>query len=292
MFKNKKNEMTLEEIHAESVFLLKKIVDFCDKNNLRYSLHAGSLLGAVRHKGFIPWDDDIDIMMPRKDLNFLLDNYYDDDDESYILTSEKNKFSYYSIPKLISKRTYGYEKNYFKKIKSYGVFVDIFPLDKVPEDENFIVKKMESNYKLLYKMLSISLKFNGIKSFMLFFSWNFDGKKLINFIKFPFILIRSFFYRWIIGSESYMEKINGCFEGVILPENAKLMFLLWNDWKYNQRLTEDQFDNAIKLQFEGIECKVIKDYHNFLKIHFNGDYMVLPDIEKRVCHHNMVFYRK
>ena len=63
--------LTIEEIHVEETKMLKKFIEFCEKNNLTYYICGGTLLGAIRHKGFIPWDDDIDVMMPRKEFEKL-----------------------------------------------------------------------------------------------------------------------------------------------------------------------------------------------------------------------------
>ena len=87
------NEITMSEMKIIALDILKSVADFCDKNEIYYLLAYGTMLGAVRHKGFIPWDDDIDIMMPRKDyLKFI--NTYNGFNDRYIVRSIENDENY------------------------------------------------------------------------------------------------------------------------------------------------------------------------------------------------------
>ena len=86
--------LTLREVHEELLKLLARFDTFCKAHNLRYSLEAGTLIGAIRHKGFIPWDDDVDISMPRPDYERLI-SYQDDlGDHMYLILSEDSAFAY------------------------------------------------------------------------------------------------------------------------------------------------------------------------------------------------------
>lgn len=139
-----KKEITLKEIQEVSLDTLKHIRDFCEKHDIKFFIAYGTLLGAVRHKGFIPWDDDIDIVMPRPD--------YDRFVEQYKNTPEYSLFTYHNSGAIIPfarvcemKRTEAvFHKSPWIKEK-VGIYVDIFPLDAV-EKEGFEEKKAKADY--------------------------------------------------------------------------------------------------------------------------------------------------
>ena len=126
--------LKLEEMKKVEIEILKKIDEVCSENNIVYSLAGGSAIGAVRHKGFIPWDDDIDIMMLREDYDKLQNVMNDKDYKGIKLLSINNDENFpYPYMKAVSLNTTGKEIG-IDKIKDYGVFIDIFPVDKVPTD--------------------------------------------------------------------------------------------------------------------------------------------------------------
>ena len=140
-------EMTLRELQLFSLEILKDVHHFCVDNNIRYSIYGGTLLGAVRHKGFIPWDDDIDIIMPRDDYDKFCDSYIS---ESYVLVNRTKDSSY----QLAYSRVCDIKKTQYKAIEpcsrnSTGVWIDVFPADGCPENENDIADFYEKN-KALY----------------------------------------------------------------------------------------------------------------------------------------------
>lgn len=129
--------ISTEEAKKIEFELLKQFAHQCDQNGLRYYLAAGTLLGAVRHKGFIPWDDDIDVVMPREDY----ERYFElfpliNDNPSLSLTSYRDKSSIYPFFKLVDNRTIVYEE-YVDKAYSTGIWIDIFPLDGIPDNTPF-----------------------------------------------------------------------------------------------------------------------------------------------------------
>ncbi|MGL4951868.1 MAG: LicD family protein [Mycoplasma sp.] len=294
---NKSQQMSLDEIKAELLILLKKVTTFCHEHNLKYSLAYGTLLGAIRHKGFIPWDDDIDIMMPRDDYEYLLKNYKDND--SYILTQKVNKFSHESIPKLISKNTYGYDgQSSCKKIDGYGVFLDIFPLDEISTNKKAVERKMKKFNQINLFMRFSSLDIRNLKTFFIFFfGVGILEFKFINYLKMPFVypyrLIKTLICRYSTGLESLYDKLNSRpFDNDSIDINGKkFLFLFWNDSKYEWALNIKDFENYEIVLFEGIECRVISSYDIELKNNYK-DYMALPPIECQQPSHNLVMFKK
>ena len=125
-------EITIEERKTISLEILSEIHDFCEKNNICYFLDYGTLLGAVRHKGYIPWDDDIDISMKRDDYERFLKTFCSSKYE--IANYRDKKFFAIQFSKVYDKKTFGI---LLDKINlNYGVAVDVFPLDEIPEQDN------------------------------------------------------------------------------------------------------------------------------------------------------------
>ena len=128
-------EIEIEELKRIQIGILKHLDAFCKENNLTYFMCGGTLLGAVRHKGFIPWDDDIDIMMKREDYDKLIALYPKNDNSNFKLFSyELDKSFPYPFAKMDDCRTiFEEEINDSYKI---GVNIDIFPIDYITEDLN------------------------------------------------------------------------------------------------------------------------------------------------------------
>lgn len=119
-------KMTLEEVQSVELSLLDHVAGFCEAHALTYYLAYGTLLGAVRHGGFIPWDDDADILMPREDYDRFVAEFSDDD--RYFLVRPFQKEFGFAWAKVVDKRT-SYENTKFCMPDSYGLSLDVFPLD-------------------------------------------------------------------------------------------------------------------------------------------------------------------
>ena len=126
-------KLTREEVKTVQMDILDALVKFCDQNSLRISVSSGTLIGAVRHKGYIPWDDDIDVYMPRGDYMKLEKILPELLDGKYKLASlYRLKNWHLTFAKLYDIRTETKLQN--RSVIPYGVFVDIFPVDDVPEN--------------------------------------------------------------------------------------------------------------------------------------------------------------
>lgn len=261
-------EIGLEEQKKILVNMLAYIDSICRKNNIKYTLIGGSLIGAVRHHGIIPWDDDIDIGLLPEEYDKLM--YYLKNDNSCqyrLLDVDTEPSYYYPFAKLVDLKTTGYE-NRCKKIKNYGVYVDIFKYNTIPEDVNLINKYYDYCDKLKVKMFRsfINESDNFFKNILHKFLSLQNSNKIAR--------------KYIIHSEKYNNEI---FNNVMIN---------WTPYgAAKETHLSDSFKEYIDVDFENIKVMIIKDYDRVLKTTF-GDYMSLPPVEKQVTHHTMRMFRK
>ena len=268
-------EMPLAEIQQESFKVLLKLKEIMDAHCWNYCLAWGTLIGAVRHKGFIPWDDDIDIIMPRKDYEEFVQFCIDHKDELKpysLLNSRTNDKYIYLISRFTDAEHFKYVPNYAKDY-GQGTFVDIYPLDECDAEQ------FEKNYEKLRKCCAkmyrrVDAVYHPSKS------------KLKNVAK--WVLWHMFFkYQ---SSRPYQLR----FEAEVKKINAKCKgsdkCVMWSEVK---RLfdTKDFFASPLEMEFNGVSFRIPNNYDHILKIMY-GDYMKLPPEEKRVPHHDYKMYRK
>ena len=250
----------IQELELE---ILKVAIDYFDKNNLKYFLCGGSLLGAVRHKGFIPWDDDIDVGMLREDYNKLIELAKKDSkiNENIEICTHELGTANYPISKIANKK--------IKVLKAHSVddkylFVDIIPFDIMPATEEETVKicKKGKHYHKLVNLYNIDkdyLKEKEKNSFKRFLLGLF--KKTINIDK---VIKKS----TRLGT-SIKEKTG--YSGCIV-------------WGYGpgERIKDEDFDTEY-FEFEGLRVKGLKGYDKYLKGLYKN-YMELPPEDKRKYH--------
>lgn len=146
--------MTLRELQLFSLEILKDVHNFCESNKIKYSLYAGTLLGAIRHNGFIPWDDDIDIIMPRPDYNRFCNEYKSNEFE--IINYDKDRSFSLAYSRVCDKKRTIYKTLFPCNKSGMGVWIDVFPADGFPKDEKLI----PSFYN---KALAIELKKTALR---------------------------------------------------------------------------------------------------------------------------------
>ena len=139
----------LDKLHAEQVKILDVIHKICLENELNYFFIGGTLLGAVRHKGFIPWDDDLDIAMPREDYNKFIKIVSKMQSDKYIIDYSKNNKRYW-LPfiKIRNKNTIYEEEAQKDYLGNKGIWVDIFPLDNGLENKQILLSKQKKIKKI------------------------------------------------------------------------------------------------------------------------------------------------
>lgn len=257
--------LSADEIKAEELEMLLKFDTFCESEGLRYSLAGGTLLGAVRHKGFIPWDDDIDVSMPRPDFNKLvslgragklpkghsLEPYSGDWDHPVFL-----KFLYDCI------RVDAHYENGIGRL-----WMDITPVDglSADDDEN---NKLFSEAKRLQRTLMFC-KADPHKG-------KTAAKRLLKRFLVP-VLNNLGIYRRSI------ERLDNLGSGCAFGSTSWVGCVVWGLYGPGERYPAEGWDDMVRLDFEGRELSAIGCWDAYLTGLY-GDYMQLPPEEKRVTH--------
>lgn len=256
-----------KELKEIQLYILDKINEFCKNNNIKYYLGYGTLLGAIRHKGYIPWDDDIDICLKRKDYDFLIRNF--SDDRVKIIYSEKCEDFYLTFAKAVDTLTVlkeDVDTNY-----NIGVFVDIFPLDEIPNSK---LKKVYLKSEIYLKMLTLK---------------NLSRKKRTT-IK-NIILNVGKFLLYPVTKKYLINKIDRNAKKYINSNSEIISNLAYPIYHKKDIWRKEDFDEVITVTFEDREYLAPKGYDNILKSLY-GKYMELPPVEKRVTHHDFIAYWK
>jgi lipopolysaccharide cholinephosphotransferase len=252
---------------------LDRFHEVCERNNLRYSLIGGTLLGAVRHKGFIPWDDDIDVVMPRNDYERLLDksSLFS---EPFELRSRKTEDCFvYPYAKLANFDVV-VEEEFYKPFRN-GINMDIFPMDFT-----FSSGLLQAvHFKLArYSRLALISKFGAFSC---------KNKNLVGRIarKLLYIIFHLVPKRLIDVGLAFSEK------SIALLSQKTYMANLHGAWG-RKEATDLRFFCDMKLyEFENRQYWGPRDAHAWLQRVY-GDYMVLPAKADRVSHHNIKVVEK
>lgn len=256
----------LEEIQNIEMGILDYIHQVCEKIGVKYFLSYGTLLGAVRHKGFIPWDDDMDICLLRDDYEKLQNYLLENPDEKYELMSYKNNLNYvYSFMKIKDKNTV-LEEHAVRINSNMGVYIDIFPIDAYEENQIFKDKMT----KLIKKNQLSSYTFDGVKN---------KNLGIKNIIRYIFVVL--FFIK---DPTKYAKEIDELSKSRSLGDYQKADFLVYKNMNKNT-VDKTLFEDLMLVDFEDRKYYIPKAYDEILKADY-GDYMQLPPKEKRVSHHD------
>lgn len=272
-------ELSLNEIHEKICNLMSIFHEFCEKHHLTYYISYGTLIGAIRHKGFIPWDDDFDVQMPREDFNMFLKLFQDEYANSTIYklcTRANTKNYYYGIPRLCDQR-YKYVCT-DKSVQPFdlGIFIDIYPLDNFCNSCDEALK--------LVKQVS-----RANNEFAIYINKSSSSNKL----KTPIKILCHYFLRIKYG-QNYPQKIdNMIYEKIKKHTNEKNKYIGLVCWT-NKAVTYERqwFEKRVLVDFEKHKFWAPEKYDEVLRITY-GDYMILPPEEKRVMTHDYkIFERK
>jgi len=255
---------TSEELKKIGLDCLLAVHRFCEEHQIMYSLACGTLIGAVRHKGFIPWDDDVDIYMLRDDYNRFLSSFKDDAGIYRAISLETSKKWRLPYAKVYDSRTMLIEHANTNN-SSIGFGIDIFPIDAVPdsysewqryEKQRVFLQRVFAMKKIVWRKgrsLKKNLFLYTMKTLMLPVSMRHFAEYI----------------------DCYSQKYN----------TSSTAFLAENCFGTpNNRFERNDFSCTVDLSFENYLLKAMSGYDNYLRA-FYGDYMKLPPVEKQITHH-------
>ena len=249
----------LDGLKKVELNILKAFVDICDKLDLRYYVLGGTMLGAVRHQGFIPWDDDIDVGMPRQDYEILLAKGQDLLPEGLFLQTHITDPDYpANFAKIRDSRTTFVESSLKNCHIDHGIYIDVFPLDFYPDTS---VKAFERKKLLLSLRITDAFSTTGMKT----------KTKMVR-------CLSRVLYPSIKGAVAKREQL---FRSVTKGEKIANHCGAWGK---KEIVPAHGYGQGTDLTFEGMTVKVPDDYHSWLTQVY-GDYMQLPPEEKRIPHH-------
>ena len=265
-------ELTLKDIQNISLSILDNVHSFCVENSIKYSIAYGTLLGAVRHKGFIPWDDDIDIIMPRNDYDRFCKIYQDSDEFKLYDFSRKNSLIPYGrvcdvkVTRVISETAWTKEDT--------GVWIDIFPVDGVEENMDKFKAQIDEASRLWKGSWFKRGALNDISS---------SHSVLEN--------VKTIIKRLVYGDSIYehvTKQIELC-KRIPFDDSkywGNLSFLIYGT---KERHQSSEFESLLLISFEGRKYNALSGYDEYLKEYYN-DYMQLPPAEKRRTHSMHGYY--
>ena len=259
-----------DEIHACLLDILRAVDRFCAENGLRYSMAYGTLLGAVRHKGFIPWDDDIDILMPRPDFDRFVATFGKEPGSRYRCLyntdNEEGCFIHF-FAKVQDTHTVSHQGKFVRY--RFGLNIDVFTVDGKHDDVN-VQQKMERKLSSWSHRLNIC----GTKFDILDFHQPLLSKLEAH----------------LFGPEHWARKCNELMRGYDFNacRMAGSVSVTYNGLR--EIFERSMFENYTELDFEGCRFKAFTDWKKFLVQQY-GDYMQLPPVNKRKNHHIIAYMK-
>lgn len=268
-------EIAADELLKIQVDILQKVDKFCRNNKIPYTVFGGTCIGAIRHKGYIPWDDDIDIAMTRPNYNRFLQLFNGRVENLEVFAPELNWNYYAPYANVCDTRTLLDEEFNGHNGMDIGVKIDVFPIDAVSSNID-LYHAQKQNFIKLWNILYL-------KRLVIRKIWRKNLRETIA------ILLKRCKYL----NSSYAE-IQKEISVLIVKDNyedAEYVDLSCYPWPNDSRCPREVFEDYINVPFENIIVSIIKRYDDYLTRAY-GNYMAFPPKEKRVSHHHFKAYWK
>lgn len=263
----------LREVQNTQLEILIEFDRICSIYNLKYQLFSGTLLGAIRHKGFIPWDDDIDVAMAREDYEKFLEVCNNELKSKYFLQNYQTDVKFFrQYSKLRINNTKYVEKAYESLDIHQGIFIDIFPMDKVMPNtlREFVRCKILLFVWYINRIRNIGCnsnnKFKNILSRVIQLSNKIVKKSTFDRFEYKILTL-------------FNNKETGYFNHMTNKVTKE---------RFNRFLIkEGEFNDTIMYEFEGYKFPIPRNYHKYLT-QIYGDYMEFPPAEEQKPHHDII----
>ena len=260
-------EISVKELKIIQTEILQFVHDFCVDNNIYYSLTYGTLIGAIRHKGFIPWDDDIDVCMPRPDYDKFLQLFSKEKSQYRVVSFENDANVPFPYAKVIDTNTLLIEFSNSKN--EIGINIDIFPIDGIPVNSGILALQIFYRKLLDFKVVKISAKRKFFKNFVL----------LLGKIVLIVLSSKTIIKKMVKNAQSFPYEEADFITGISYGSNE------------DTPVPKSLFQDRELVDFEGRRFFVMSGYDAYLQSIY-GDYMQFPPPDQCVSTHQFQAFIK
>lgn len=258
-------KLEVSEIKNQELEILKTFHAFCEKHHLAYSLAGGTLLGAIRHQGFIPWDDDIDVFMLRPDYEAFLDLRHEYEKRFHYAIACNRDNAVFPYTKIVDRSIQ--VKTRFNKSKSPEyLWIDVFPVDGLPDGE----KTVEQIYRKCNFYRKIFLTCDSV--------WQ-EGSTRVKKIGKLLLRVPACIY----GKQRCSTKLDKIAKRYTIDNSRYVGNVSWGLYGKGERMVKDKYINQVCVEFEGCLFYAMEGWNEYLSGIY-GDYMQLPPKNKRYAH--------